>query len=270
MLDLSSFTEKVSDLSGYKKLENDDTEGSIVEFVCREDDYGVLPEPIPANKVMPDWYKNLQQFTRGGNDQKSIGTSTVKRCAPFMEAMTMGWILPLAADVEFRAQDGYVEYKWDFDLDMVSSHSMAQVGEEMFPRHEWPILKWHNYWCINVPDGYSLLITSPFNRIEERFETFSGVVDADRYFNFINAPFMWTGGDFEGIIEAGTPLVQVIPFRRDAFITDGLARPMTDEEHEYQIKTQRRLGVNESHYREDLWVHKKGTRNVPFDPDSDE
>ncbi|SEL16811.1 DUF6065 family protein [Haloferax larsenii] len=267
MIDLTTFTERVTDLTGFEKLKNDDTEDAVIEFVCYEEDYGVIPEPVPANRVLPDWYKNLSQYVKGGNDNVHIGDSTVKRCAPFMEAMTAGWIIPLAAQVEFHAHDGYVEYKWDFHRKMVSSHDMKQVGGEAFPNSEWPVMKWHNFWCVRVPEGYSMLITSPFNRIEKRFQPFSGIVDVDRYFNFINAPFMWTGGEYDGVIEQGTPIIQVIPFKRDSFITDGVVRPMTEEEQTRQMKTQNRLGVNESAYREEMWVQKKGTRNLPYDPD---
>ena len=267
MFEFKNLAEKVTNLSAYTKHE---TEDPTIEFVCRRENYGAIPEPIPANRVMPDWYRDLDQYIDGGNERVHPGDSTVKRCAPFMEAMTAGWIIPLAAEVQFTAKDGVVNYQWDFEEEMVSAHSMEQVGGEMFPNHEWPVLKWHNHWAIKVPDGYSLLVTQPFNRIEPRFQCFSGIVDADQYFNFINAPFMWTGGEYEGIIENGTPIVQVIPFKRGSFITDGLARPMTEDETYEQIQTQRRLSSNESAYREERWVHKKGSRNLPYDPDKDE
>ncbi|QRV15006.1 hypothetical protein JMJ58_19180 [Haloterrigena salifodinae] len=260
MIDLNAFTEKVTDLSGYKKLETDEP---IIEFVCKKENYGAIPEPIPANRVLPDWYKQLGQYVDGGNERDGIQQSTVKRCAPFMEAMTAGWIIPLAGDVEFHAKDGHVNYNWGFAEELVSAHNMEQVGGMMFPNHEWPVLKWHNYWCVKVPEGYSLLVMAPLNRIEPRFQPFAGIVDADQYFNFINAPFMWTAGEFDGVIEQGTPIVQVIPFRRDAFITDGSVREMTDEEELEMTQTQRRLGSNESMYREERWVHKKGSRNIP-------
>ena len=30
---------------------------------------------------------------------------TLKRCPPFLDAMSTGWILPLAADIQFNIQD---------------------------------------------------------------------------------------------------------------------------------------------------------------------
>lgn len=263
MLNLSTFTDPVKDLAGMQQLESDEAEADdTIEFVTEKELYGAIPEPIPASKVLPDWYKQLGQRTTE-NDKRELQSATVKRCMPFLDAMTMGWILPLAAEVQFDAEDGYVQYTWGFDEDVVSSHNMNQVGGDMFPENDWPILKFHNFWCINVPDGYSLLVTNPLNRIEPRFQTFSGVVDADHYFNYINAPFMWTGGEYHGVMDAGTPIVQVIPFKRDAMLSDGVVREMTEDEHLEQRRTQTRLNSQESMYRDERWQAKRGSRNVP-------
>jgi hypothetical protein len=267
MFSLSAVTDRVSDLTGYSKLENEDTEDAVIEFVTKDEYYGAIPEPIPANRVIPDWYRNLPGRVGGNEDSLQ---STVKRCAPFMEAMTMGWIIPLAGEVEFMAQSGRVEWKSDFKEELIDAHGMAQVGGEAFPNSDWPVLKFINPWCIKVPDGYSALITSPFNRIEPLFQTFSGVVDVDSYFNNINAPFMWTGGDFEGVVEDGRPIVQVIPFKRGSMITDGITRPMTEDESMEKEKTRTELTSHKSMYRDRRWVHKKGSRNLPFDPDSED
>ncbi|UBF22297.1 hypothetical protein HRTV-11_gp40 [Halorubrum virus HRTV-11] len=275
MFDLSSVTKPVRDLSDYVRSdgssadaesENDD----IIEFVTTEELYGAIPEPVPANKVLPDWYKELGQFTspdddinKSVNERHGLQTSTAKRCAPLMEAMTFGWIIPLPAEVQFKADSGYVEYEWEFERDLVSNHNLGQVGGESFPNHEWPVLKFHNYWCMKVPDGYSALITDPMNRPGRPYTTFSGVVDLDGYFNYVNAPFMWTGGEQETILPDGAPMVQVIPFKRDAIPNTGTARQMTDAEELRRKKMQTRLGSHVSEYRDNIWVKKKGSRNLP-------
>ncbi|UBF20592.1 hypothetical protein HCTV-11_gp35 [Haloarcula phage HCTV-11] len=274
-MDFSSVTSAVSDLSTKVRpdgtpAEEEPEEDQLIEFVTEEELYGAIPEPIPANKVMPDWYKKLGQFVAQGqsgstNTRTDVSSSTVKRCAPFMEAMTMGWIIPLAADIRFKAEDGFVEYNWDFSKDLISNHSLEQVGGEMFPNSDWPVMKFHNYWNIKAPEGYSALITNPMNRPGQPFTTFSGVVDVDNHFNEINAPFMWTGGDFEGVFDAGTPIVQVIPFKRNALITDATTRGMSEEERIERERTQIELESHPSMYRERRWQHKTGTRMVPHD-----
>ncbi|UBF21401.1 hypothetical protein HRTV-21_gp35 [Halorubrum virus HRTV-21] len=272
-MDFSSVTSAVSDLSTKVRpdgtpAEEEPEEDQLIEFVTEEEMYGAIPEPIPANKVLPDWYKNLGQYTKmdepgSGNERTAIQSSTVKRCAPFMEAMTMGWIIPLSGEVKFTAKDGYVEYMWEFHRDLISNHNLEQVGGEMFPNNEWPVMKFHNWWCMKVPDGYSALITTPMNRPGQPFTPFSGVVDLDNYFNYVNAPFMWTGGEYDGILEAGTPIVQVIPFKRDSMLTDATSRPMTEEESLEQHRTETELSSHVSAYRDRRWKPKPGSRMLP-------
>ncbi|AAO61368.1 hypothetical protein HfxHF1_475 [Halophage HF1] len=273
-MDFSSVTNAVSDLSNKVRLdgtpaEEEPEEDQLIEFVTEEEFYGAIPEPIPANKVLPDWYKQLGQYVSESdesvstNERPSIQSSTVKRCAPFLEAMTMGWIIPLAGEVQFKAQDGYVEYNWDFERNLISNHSLEQVGGEMFPNHEWPIMKFHNYWNIKVPDGYSALFTNPMNRPGQPFTTFSGVVDLDSYFNFVNFPFMWTGGKYDGILEAGTPVVQVIPFKRSSMLTDATSRAMNEKEEMEVTRTKNELSSHVSTYRDRRWQPKPGSRMLP-------
>ena len=50
--------------------------------------------------------------------------------------------------------------------------------------------------------------------MEDRFKILDGIVDTDTYYNQVNFPFIWTGGDGEYTLPKGTPIVQVIPFKR--------------------------------------------------------
>ncbi len=49
-----------------------------IEFIASEDDYDVIPEPYPARKLIPDWYKKLDNKLHSGFE-----SSTIKRCPPF-------------------------------------------------------------------------------------------------------------------------------------------------------------------------------------------
>ncbi|WP_200531566.1 hypothetical protein [Halorubrum sp. LN27] len=254
--DLFGSIEKVKDAASLKALDTDDP---TIEFATEPELYGAIPEPIPANKVLPEWYKNLE-----GRMGDGIKQSTVKRCAPFLDALSMGWIIPLAGEVQFNSNgEGNVDYQWGFDRDLISNHSHGQVGGDEFPTFPAPIMKFHNFWAINVPDGYSVLFTKPFNRIETRFQVFSGVVDCDTYYNHINFPFIWSDPEFSGVIPAGTPLIQAIPFKRDGIISDAVVKEMNEDEQAALQKTKTILGSRESAYRNEMWQHKRGSRNIP-------
>lgn len=186
-----------------------------IRFRCRSEDDGVIPPPVPAKTFMPDWFRKLPAVDP---EKLSTGDSglTVKRCMPFLDAMTAGWIIRLAATVRMETSNGgsKVDTAWDFDRTLVSNHGAHQVAGN--PRAPLPPCKFHNYWSIRTPPGWSCLFVQPLNRPNGIFEIVSGVVDTDSYTAEIHFPFFATGTDGLHIIEKGAPIAQVIPFERKA------------------------------------------------------
>jgi hypothetical protein len=80
------------------------------------------------------------------------------------------------------------------------------------------IIKFNNFWTIETPPGYSLLIMHPINRHDLPFVTLTGLVDADRYRdNFIYFPARWRDPDFNGVLPKGTPVAQCLPLKRESW-----------------------------------------------------
>ena len=200
-----------------------------IEFLCQPEDEGVLASPQPAREIMPDWFKRLPAVDKERLSATNNG-QTVKRCMPFLDALTTGWILPLAATVRLEITDDgkTVNAGWDFDRTMISYHGKHQVaGHPHLPR---PPSKFHNFWTIRTPPGWSCLFTPPLNRVNPVFEIVSGVVDTDLYVSPIHFPFFATAEDGLYVLEKGTPLAQVIPFRRDAAALPAEIRAETPED----------------------------------------
>jgi hypothetical protein len=226
-----------------------------IEFLCEEEDFGVIAEPYPAKKFMPDWYKALPMKIGPGIEQ-----STVKRCNPFLDAMSIGWIIPLAADIEISTNEdcSSVEYKWNFYKPMIENHNMEQVTtakkhNPIFPK---PPMKFINHWITRCPEGYSLLFVPPLNRPDPRFTCFSGLVDSDKYFEYVNFPFVFNIPNYHGVIKAGTPLMQVIPIKRDTILKKSDTRKMNRKEYDQLTKTRRINRSRDSYYRNELWEKK--------------
>jgi len=193
-----------------------DTSGSgdgTISFLCEPDDLGVIAEPVPAKAAMPDWFRRLPAIDPAVLSATNNGL-TVKRCMPFLDALTLGYILPLAATVRLEIAEGgaKVHAGWEFDKVMVSNHGSYQVAGHVLGNK--PPMKFHNYWTIRTPPGWSCLFVAPLNRSGLSVEIISGVVDTDTYASLINFPFFATAPDGVHTIHKGTPLVQVIPFRR--------------------------------------------------------
>ena len=56
----------------------------------------------------------------------------------------------------------------------------------------------------------------PSQRHDLPFFTLTAIVDTDKFPNKLHLPFFIKEG-FEGIIEAGTPIAQIIPIKRDVW-----------------------------------------------------
>ena len=75
-------------------------------------------------------------------------------------------------------------------------------------------------------------------------------------FEFINFPFVWNEPNFKGIVPAGTPLMQVIPIKRDTLFKDFIVRGFTQQDYKELRDTHRKRESHESHYRDNIWERK--------------
>lgn len=191
-------------------------------FRCPQELRGRLPEPSPAGAKIPRWLKDMPaealSATTGAVDD------TVKRCPPFVDAMTRGFLMPLMCDVRVEAG----AFVWDSDLppagaiayprSPIGFHDPGQVaGAPLFDADQ-VLVKFHNLWTIEAPDGYAVLFTHPLNRFDLPFTTLSGIVDCDRYFDsWVHFPALWRDPTFSGVLPRGTPVAQCIPVKRETW-----------------------------------------------------
>jgi hypothetical protein len=219
-----------------------------VSFTCAPEDHGVIAPPVPAKAYLPDWFRKLPAHDPDVERRTDTGL-TVKRCMPFLDAMTTGWVLPLAASVRLEISAGgtQVDAHWDFDRTLVSNHGMHQVkGNPMGLR---PPCKFHNYWTITTPLGWSCLFVNPLNRPNGVVDVVAGVVDTDTYRSPIHFPFFAIGEDGLHVIEKGSPIVQVIPFRRDTTEIAANIRAETADEAMTRRKILRNTQASSGWYR---------------------
>ena len=178
-------------------------------------------KPQPASKFVPEWYKNISSFVDlvghpdAGDGKQGI---TIKKCMPVFDAITAGYIIPTPCDFFVTKKDGMPWYQWPSEkMDFIHFHPLHQA-----PNHPdsngFPLPKFINPWGIKTPPGYSCLFVTPFHH-GSIFSLLPGVVDTDKYTDCVNFPFVLRDLNFEGVVPAGTPMVQVIPFKRDNWKT---------------------------------------------------
>jgi len=201
-------------------------------FRCPPELEPILPKPFPAVLGLPEWFKALPQ--KAFNPTIGEEIQTVKKCPPFIDAMTFGFLIPLAVDLTVK--DG--EFSWNFDVpggtiinyarSPVDFHDPSQVKGSPFFEDDRFIIKFNNFWTIEAPAGYSLLFTHPVNRTDLPFTTLTGLVDCDTFSDsLLNFPARWHDIGFDGVLPKGTPVVQCLPVKRESWV--GRFEPLSSE-----------------------------------------
>jgi hypothetical protein len=190
----------------------------------------INPTPVhfqPAAANIPQWYKNLNNYVGGSPivEKGKVPNTTVKRCAPVYDAITFGYLAILHTDVfiEYtpKSNDEYeLTYHYSVGPEPLRSREYSpekslKIDESFVPVE----FVWLFRWTINTEPGSSVLITHPLNRLDLPFVTSSGVMDTDSGFTVRDVaacPFFLKKG-FTGLIPAGTPMAQIIPFERHEY-----------------------------------------------------
>jgi len=220
----------------------------------------LLPRPIPAVQGLPEWFKRLP--SKSFNMTMGNESETVKKCPPFIDAMTYGFLIPLPIDL--KVQDG--EFSWDFEMpegfvseyshSPIGFHDPSQVAGTPFHEEDRFIIKFNNFWTIEAPPGYSLLCTHPANRTDLPFTTLTGLVDCDTFYDSpLNFPARWHDTEFNGVLPKGTPVAQCFPVKRENWV--GSFELLSEEEMARISETREVLGRQPDLYRRKYRVPKR-------------
>jgi hypothetical protein len=205
---------------------------NIIEFKVAKDYLELkdqYPEPIKYH--VPEWYKKLKH---------EAGKRTVKGCMPFLDTLVTGYVLkmPLDFSIEHNVYSEHErqskittglsnsagsEFAKNLNINTTEQfHSPRQLeGSPYVQKNKnLPVGKILNPWIIQTPPGYSCLFLPPMNNSDDRFSVIPGIVDTDSFPSEINFPYVVNGDKYpvlKSIVKAGTPYVQVIPFKREAW-----------------------------------------------------
>jgi hypothetical protein len=195
-----------------------------IQFILNDEDLPDIYEaPKPAKSQFPDWYKDASP-TINREEVKILPNGkrngTYKKCMPFMDAMASGYIVTLPCDVlVVKDPMGNQAFQWTVDGNVVATHSKSEhPGFPIPDGYNQTVFTWLGHHIIKTPKGTSCLFTHPLNRNDLPFRVVSGVVDTDAYLAPVDSPFL-IEKSFTGILPQGTPICQIIPFRRESWVS---------------------------------------------------
>lgn len=230
----------------------------VIEFYCHPSLDGVIPEPKPAFKHFPEWFRIITPVDKEKRDQFGDYSMNAKKCFPMIDAMSLGYIIPLGADLHVQVDRDMTEMKYTNPpgLKVAENHDIKQVGGQTGPGFPINPIKFLNYWVVKTAPGWSTLFVPPINHVGTPFTCLGGLVDTDKYPKEVNFPAIWNEAGFDGVIPAGTPLVTAIPIRRDSFGKKPNIRKMTDKEFKHIDKLSKMQNSRKHVYTNELRVKK--------------
>jgi hypothetical protein len=182
----------------------------FIPFPENDQDLKVIEIPKPSKNFIPDWWTKQDYFT---NDIPFENLS-VKACIPFLDSFLTGYMMYTSQDIAVKIENEQPFMSWQVNPNQAVTRSFSH-NIPVPTGHNKTHFAWLMHFGVELPKGYSLLITHPLNRFDLPFTVVSGIVDDSvpwsGKFSF------WLKDGFEGIIPKGTPIAQIIPFKRDSW-----------------------------------------------------
>jgi hypothetical protein len=194
-----------------------------INFKARsKTEFDVQLKPFPAVKKLPEWFTKAsphygsEKFPDDGklHFRNTEANNTYKKCTPLLDGLSAGYIIPLWVDVMVEQQNNFPYIYWKTQSDIFEQHGSPSKEIPAPIGYDQVVYKYLNTWIPQTPKGYSCLIISPLGYGDLPFKAVPAIVDTDRSTLDLIFP-MWVKKGFEGIVEKGTPMVQIIPFKRD-------------------------------------------------------
>lgn len=232
-----------------------------ITFVSKSK-YGweVSNKPYPAHQSIPDWWRNLTPYYPSENDpegkkiqiNKGVSNATAKKCVPMLDAITSGYLIDLWSDVQITQTKEGPYVSWRVSESVFNLHGPSSRDVPPPTGYSNVVMKFNNFWIPKTPKGYSVFITSPAGRNNDPFKAIPAIVDSDKSTTELVVP-MWVSESFEGIVEKGTPLLQITPFKRENWKSD-----FTFVDHnEYLIMEDKNFqSTLVNHYIKKIWNKK--------------
>jgi hypothetical protein len=177
-----------------------------------------LDLPKSSKLLIPDWYKKSPAFDQNNltfDSKQEVSNFTLKSCPAFLDSLMSGYIQSTWCDIYIeKNDDGSIHWRTPEGLPIISTRNKVSVPiNQSYLDAEFV---WLRPWIPITPDGYSVLVTHPLNRVDLPFTTLSGVLDTDSGHSvpWGKIPF-YLNKDFSGLIPAGTPMFQITPFKRE-------------------------------------------------------
>ena len=185
---------------------------------------------IPASKIQRPWMKGpTEQYREDIKKLKSkcpfsgFRPNNIAKCPGIKSLFNTGYILTCPFDVRITTNGDLETINWDLPFQVnslgfapIAIHKPEVLHDHCPAPHNTvkSILKIDSGWQVTSPDDIVFMLTNIHYTEETRFTSVTGILDPKQSTKVIPQLY-WHTLDGVEIIKAGTPLMQIIPLKRD-------------------------------------------------------
>lgn len=235
--------------------------------------------PVATKDYMPEWFVKKEKYKKNKHTGlyeltfKNVnGTYSMDRvkswkaCPAVLDTFLSGYYLLTPCDIEIVKNDLDGNHP-PYSVNLPEEWSVRPEGgfcnmrgyEEGFPSphgYEELHFRWFSNWSFQVAEGYTTLCTHPLNLNNLPFRTIGGFIDcSSKFVGPGNLPF-FIQKDWQGVIPAGTPYMQIIPIKNETWSSEIIH--YSDEEiiDHFSKKEKMDQLTHKNRYKEDYWLKK--------------
>jgi hypothetical protein len=207
-----------------------------------------------SKKFIPSWYKNARPFDENYKKINKLPAKlNFKACSPFGDSFVSGYMVPLPVDIAIEQTEAGPSVTWNSgEIDYVTLRGKEDNPDLPTPEGFSSLhFTWYTKHFLKIPKGFSALITHPLNRYDLPFLTMSGIVDGEYVMPPGNVPVFFSK-TFEGVIPAGTPIMQILLFKNAEYVL----KEDRDIIHEGKINEFQSGSLMFGWYKKHIWKKK--------------
>jgi hypothetical protein len=185
-----------------------------IHFYPSDDRLTENPPYINNAKTIPSWFRKIP---------KSLGS--IRSCTGTLDYLQVGATIPLWTNTKFTPNFSN-PWVWEVEMDnMPYAHAFGNEPFRYESTGECPMTskreikngsypKLVNPWYVRTAPGWSCLVIPMFFEPSTKYQIVPSIVHTDFYHSLNVVLNIYTDQSFE--IKAGTPMVQLIPFKRNS------------------------------------------------------
>jgi hypothetical protein len=219
--------------------------------------------PKPGKKQVPKWFVSANKYWKEEGKEEVLrhqwGAEILgfKSCPALLDMFLNGYYLTTPCDILFYKdpQSNTLMAKTEPGYESFIGSREPMNGFAVPYGYEEHHFHWYPNWGVRLEKGYSAIFISPINRYDLPFISTAGIIDSDMLEIPGLVPFFLREG-FSGVLPAGTPYVQIIPFKRENWKMD-LEYPEEQKMKEIKDTASNILRTSENgQYKKHLWKKK--------------